>query len=236
MFSKKDIDSFILSEAYKYLFNEEEDNGVDLVSLEKTIEEVNLNLKNTKVDLQNKLKELTTQKNMVSSIQGSGKKVALQKKQATIGVQIKEEEIKQVKAAVFALEQQLKDLEIQKQNILQNKKDKSENIEEEISPKIQSKIQPKLKTTPPVQNKVQPKTVISQEPTKKKDMIVRFDTKTNAPFNVKFTDRGFLVGDTRLSFEIIEKAISKEFSLTLKSGLVLTPVKMQKILKYKDRF
>ena len=59
-----------------------------------------------------------------------------------------------------------------------------------------------------------------------------FLNKTNSPFLVKFTDRGFLVGDTRLSFGLIEKAISKQFSLTLKNGLILTPVKMQKILKY----
>jgi hypothetical protein len=72
--------------------------------------------------------------------------------------------------------------------------------------------------------------------TQKKDLIVRFDKNTTSPFTVKFTDRGFVVGDTRISFETIERAISKEFSITLKTGLILTPVKMQKILKYKSRY
>jgi hypothetical protein len=71
---------------------------------------------------------------------------------------------------------------------------------------------------------------------KKKDLIVRFDKNTTSPFTVKFTDRGFMVGNTRMSFETIERAISKEFSITLKTGLILTPVKMQKILKYKNRY
>ena len=70
----------------------------------------------------------------------------------------------------------------------------------------------------------------------KKDLIVRFDKNTTSPFTVKFTDRGFVVGNTRISFETIERAISKEFSITLKTGLILTPVKMQKILKYKSRY
>jgi chromosome segregation ATPase len=71
----------------------------------------------------------------------------------------------------------------------------------------------------------------------KKSVLVNFDKSTDQPFQVKFTERGFLIGDTRLSFEILEVAVSKEFNITLNNGtgLVLDAVRMQKILKYKDR-
>lgn len=71
----------------------------------------------------------------------------------------------------------------------------------------------------------------------KKTLVVNFDKTSEQPFQVKFTERGFLIGDTRLSFEILEVAISKEFNIVLNNGtgLVLDAVRMQKILKYKDR-
>lgn len=71
----------------------------------------------------------------------------------------------------------------------------------------------------------------------KKTLIVNFDKTSEQPFQVKFTERGFLIGETRLSFEILEVAISKEFNIVLNNGtgLVLDAVRMQKILKYKDR-
>ena len=71
----------------------------------------------------------------------------------------------------------------------------------------------------------------------KRTLVVNFDKSTDQPFQVKFTERGFLIGDTRLSFEILEVAVSKEFNITLNNGtgLVLDAVRMQKILKYKDR-
>lgn len=72
---------------------------------------------------------------------------------------------------------------------------------------------------------------------KKQPVIVNFDKSTDTPFQVKFTERGFLIGNTRLSFELLEVAINKEFNITLDSGkgLILDAVRMQKILKYKDR-
>lgn len=72
---------------------------------------------------------------------------------------------------------------------------------------------------------------------KKKILIVNFDKSTPNPFQVKFTERGFLIGETRLSFELLEVAISKQLNLVLDSGkgMVLDAIKMQKILKYKDR-
>lgn len=71
----------------------------------------------------------------------------------------------------------------------------------------------------------------------KKTLIVNFDKTSEQPFQVKFTERGFLIGGTRLSFEILEVAISKEFNIVLNNGtgLVLDAVRMQKILKYKGR-
>lgn len=72
---------------------------------------------------------------------------------------------------------------------------------------------------------------------KKQPVIVNFDKSTDTPFQVKFTERGFLIGNTRLSFELLEVAINKEFNITLDNGkgLTLDAVRMQKILKYKDR-
>ena len=71
----------------------------------------------------------------------------------------------------------------------------------------------------------------------KKTLVVNFDKSTNSPFQVKFTERGFLIGKTRLSFEFLEAALSKELNIVLENGtgLVLDAIKMQKILKYKDR-
>lgn len=72
---------------------------------------------------------------------------------------------------------------------------------------------------------------------KKQPVIVNFDKSTDNPFQVTFTERGFLIGDTRLSFELLEVAINKEFNIVLENGtgLTLDAVRMQKILKYKDR-
>lgn len=71
-----------------------------------------------------------------------------------------------------------------------------------------------------------------------KPVKVLFDKSTGSPFEVIFSERGFEVEGTRMSFEELETAISKEYIITLGNGkgLVLDAVKMQKILKYKDRF
>jgi hypothetical protein len=70
----------------------------------------------------------------------------------------------------------------------------------------------------------------------KPQTIVEFDSKTDAPWRVSFSERGFSLDDTRLSFELIEDAISKRYTLTLESGTVLDLVKMQKILRYKNLY
>ena len=74
------------------------------------------------------------------------------------------------------------------------------------------------------------------QPPRAKVLKVNFDNHTPQPFQVEFTERGFLIGSTRLSFEVIETALSKNFTITLDNGngLVLDAIKMQKILKYKN--
>lgn len=73
---------------------------------------------------------------------------------------------------------------------------------------------------------------------KRKASKVIFDKSTGTPFEVIFSERGFSVEGTRLSFEELETAISKEYNIVLKNGkgLQLDAVKMQKILKYKDLY
>ena len=82
--------------------------------------------------------------------------------------------------------------------------------------------------------------VLPPQPTETKPhtTVVKFDANTDQPFEVKFSERGFLIGNTRLSFEALENAISKEYNIVLEkgNGLVLTQVRMQKILKYKDLY
>ena len=53
-----------------------------------------------------------------------------------------------------------------------------------------------------------------------------------------FSERGFSIGGSRLSFETIEQALSKNYNLKLDGGegLELNQVRMQKIMKYKDLY
>ena len=78
----------------------------------------------------------------------------------------------------------------------------------------------------------------NQAPVKKKPVRVMFDKSTGKPFYVDFSERGFSINGTRLSFELIESALSKGFNIILEqgNGQLLDQVKMQKILKYKDRY
>jgi len=71
-----------------------------------------------------------------------------------------------------------------------------------------------------------------------KAYVVKFDTNTQAPFDVKFTKRGFSIDGTRLGFETIENALSKNYTITLGGGkgFILNPIRMQQILKYKDKW
>lgn len=71
---------------------------------------------------------------------------------------------------------------------------------------------------------------------KVKPTKVIFDKSTGSPFEVIFSERGFAIEGTRMSFEELETAISKNYNISLNGGkgLTLDAVKMQKILKYKD--
>lgn len=73
---------------------------------------------------------------------------------------------------------------------------------------------------------------------KRKPTKVIFDKSSESPFEVIFSERGFLVENTRMSFEELETAISKNYNIVLNAGkgLQLDAVKMQKILKYKDLY
>jgi hypothetical protein len=73
---------------------------------------------------------------------------------------------------------------------------------------------------------------------KRKATKVVFDKSTGNPFEVIFSERGFSISGTRLSFEELETAISKNYNITLDGGkgLSLDAVKMQKILKYRDLY
>jgi len=68
-----------------------------------------------------------------------------------------------------------------------------------------------------------------------KPQSVRFNPGLENEYIVTFSERGFLLGSTRLSFEEIESALSKDYTITLKDGVVVDAVKMQQILKYKNR-
>jgi hypothetical protein len=72
---------------------------------------------------------------------------------------------------------------------------------------------------------------------KPKETVVKFDKSTN-PFDVKFSERGFEISETRFSFEFLENALSKDVNIVLNkgNGLVLDSIKMEKILKYKDLY
>jgi len=211
MFTKKDIDSFILKEAALHLF--EADANVDNVSsLEDAVSLAKDTLEKTKESLKNLTEKLKMDKQVQTSASGDD-----YKRMADAQVKITQDQLDLTRELESSAQQRVVDLENQK---VEAEKAAAESLTEQGLEGVN----------------VNAKSVSESPKSERKDIIVRFDTKTNSPFLVKFTDRGFLVGDTRLSFGLIEKAISKQFSLTLKNGLILTPVKMQKILKYKNRY
>lgn len=85
------------------------------------------------------------------------------------------------------------------------------------------------------------KEAIGQAPmqqVRKPETKVQFDSTTDSPFVVIFSERGFSIDGTRLSFEALEDALSKEYTITLDNGngRLLDAVLMQKILKYKSLY
>lgn len=69
-----------------------------------------------------------------------------------------------------------------------------------------------------------------------KPKMIRFNKGLENEFTAVFSQRGFSIGDTRMSFEEIAIALSKEYTITLKDGTVLDAVKMQQLMKYEDLF
>jgi hypothetical protein len=78
----------------------------------------------------------------------------------------------------------------------------------------------------------------AQEKPTKKPVKVVFDKSSPKSWDVVFSERGFLIDNTRLSFEEIKNALSKGYNISLNGGkgLVLDAVKMQSIMKYEDLF
>ena len=77
-----------------------------------------------------------------------------------------------------------------------------------------------------------------QQQVRKPETTVQFDSQTESPFSVVFSERGFSIDGTRMSFETIEDAVSKQYTITLDNGQgrVLDGVLIQKILKYKHLY
>lgn len=255
MITKKELNSFILKEAFKVL-NEQEDINGKIKELEdnylKQVDMLELDIKELTKDIKKNTSNqqaLAQQGGLKYDRAPAEKQVVMQnlsylKKEKPA----KEKLIQAKKEQIIDLGKE-KDMQIKSLKDAKSAESKSANEtglqEATLAPKPSNKIvqKPLLKQSvalkleqPQTSQNVAPINVENEPKESKKDVIVRFDTNTTTPFTVRFSRRGFIVGNTRISFEMIEKAISKQFSITLKTGLVLTPVKMQKILKYKNRY
>lgn len=113
-----------------------------------------------------------------------------------------------------------------KKNQIKNKEEQIKKTKEKMASVNKEKTETKLES--PLEEKFIPK----------KAAKVVFDKSTGNPWEVMFTDRGFEIGKTRLSFENVEEAINKNFNIVLDAGngLVLDQNKLNKIMKYKGRF
>ena len=214
------MDKFINKYIKQYLFEEEEDlpNMLDYFEDEEKILKTN-------IDTDNRLKS--------AQVNPDERK-------------IKETSIKKNKEKLNKIKT-LKD-ELIAQQEMKKKQDQSKSAEIKQTGEVSASVSENV-TAPIVRRSFsQESPLIRQEfneqapqitpPLKKKVVRVMFDKSSPNPFSVDFSERGFSIDGTRLSFEAIETALSKEFNIVLKhgSGLALDQVKMQKILKYKDRF
>ena len=228
MVTKKQLDYFILKESFK-VFKDiiKEEEGTDFFATDSIAQdEAIVQAEKRLIQKKNDIKEIDIRKKMHQS---SISKMIDPTDRAIETLQAKkfEERLKVAKEELNDLTSKIEDLKKAKSNSEKLNKSK-EKTEKQMSVQQGSEIGEAL--TP------LGKSVGTKPKPKKRELVVRFDTNTAAPFTVKFTSRGFVVGNTRLSFELVEKAISKQFSITLKTGLILTPVKMQKLLKYKNRY
>lgn len=88
----------------------------------------------------------------------------------------------------------------------------------------------------PVVNSQVPPSAVAQPNVKLKPKQVVFNKGLETEYTVQFSERGFLIGNTRMSFEELDHALSKGYTITLKDGTMLDPVKMQQIKKYEDTY
>jgi HD-GYP domain-containing protein (c-di-GMP phosphodiesterase class II) len=238
MFNKKEIDLFILREAFNFL---KEDVNQELKDIEDRYSEKEKKYKEEIDSLNTKVSISKTQKDASNKSANAPKITSPQKQYYTTNATQHDKNIKSYNEMKKGLEQKIVDMKNEKAEDIRKVNEKASEQKSEVNISVNENIntpnQPKLQQQPQVapQPKIQQQSQVAPQPEKSKDLIVRFDTNTPTPFTVKFTKRGFVVGGTRMSFDLIEQAINKRFSITLKSGLILTPVKMQKILKYKER-
>jgi hypothetical protein len=240
MFNKKEIDLFILREAFNFL---KEDLNQEIKDIEERYSEKEKKYKEEIDELNTKISISKTQKDASNKSANAPKIDSAQKGYYSSNASQHDENVKVYNEMKKELEQKISDMKNEKAEEMKRVQEKSSNekseanvsLDENLSMNQQTSLQPKK--IQPTLNKIQKTNtnIPQQNIEQKEDLIVRFDTNTTTPFTVKFTKRGFVVGGTRLSFDLIEQAINKKFSVTLKSGLILTPVKMQKILKYKER-
>lgn len=147
-------------------------------------------------------------------------------------IALKEKELEKIKAELLNMQKEKEDIKGKTNSTTSTKNNFSKMFESNMTPTNNTPAAPILK---PGINRALPQNTLQQP--KKKALQVNFDKNTQAPFQVLFSERGFLVNGTRLSFELVETALSKNLMITLDngSGLVLDAIKMQKILKYKDK-
>lgn len=146
-------------------------------------------------------------------------------------IALKEKELEKIKAELLSMQKTKEDMKGKTNSTILRQDNFSKMFESNMAP-LNNTSAPIIK---PGVNRALPQNTIQQP--KKKALQVNFDKNTQAPFQVLFSERGFLVNGTRLSFELVETALSKNLMITLDNGagLVLDAIKMQKILKYKDK-
>jgi len=219
--SKKHLDEFIGKEASKIIFEEEDAS----VNVENTLE----SLESQKDELGEKIKAKNT---LINAIKDRDEKISELKRLEVLKNNLKEVEanlstIQQVKQQVDTIgddDENNTTMDVVATTVTETVIDKSRQL---VSAPVIRKRNPVI-ASPSVKSTIAPNKI------KRKNVIIQFDKGTKRPFQVNFTQRGFLIGDTRLSFELLEKAISKKFRIVLKDGFVLDDIKMQKILRYKN--
>jgi len=245
--STKYIDKMVKNELLKILKEASE------TDIEKTDDEVLNTLRNTTDFLKDEEKQSKDKKLTASKLAGAVKNPA--EKAVQLSTQKAEDEkLKKIESIKKNIESQTKNLEdtIKSKEALKTIKKPGETPAAPgtstvgISGSIGiSESKTKNKTSFPMitrnfftEQNVEPNSSFPPLESPNKAYLVKFDKNTQEPFDVKFTKRGFSINGTRLGFETIENALSKNYTITLGGGkgFVLNPIRMQQILKYKDKW